>query len=109
MGEVEVLNDVGREAAEVWKVGNRWLVYSPLIHRIRESGALIKLFHFLDKRPLTPVEVYLVCQLLLRRSLDEPPLPTAPHEFCSTVGDRLSDMPDVYDAYFWRMAPPLRL
>jgi hypothetical protein len=63
---LEVLDDMESEAKEVHSSGNGWLTYSPLIHKIREGGTLLKLFDLLDERPLTPVEIILFSQLVLR-------------------------------------------
>lgn len=107
--ELEVVDDMESEAREIWKTGNRWLVYSPLIHRMREGGTLLKLFDLLDERLLDPMEVSLFCQLLLRESIKDGPLPSEAHEFCQMVRDLLPELTQVYDPMYRTMAPPLRI
>ena len=36
---MEVLDDIESEAKEIMAAGNGWLVYTPLLHKIREAGA----------------------------------------------------------------------
>jgi len=105
--QLEVIDDMQSEAKEIYKSHNRWLVYSPLVHKIREGGTFLKLFDLLDERALTPMEICLFCQYLLRRSPDEPPLPSEPHAFCQAVKQRALELPRVYDALRGCMSPPV--
>jgi hypothetical protein len=107
--ELEVIDDMESEAREIWRTGNRWLVYSPLIHLMREGGTLMKLFDLLDERLLDPMEVALFCQLLLRESSEDEPITMEAHEFCEAVRNQLSKAHLVYDPIRRAMMPPLRL
>jgi len=105
--ELEVIDDMQGEAKEIQSVGNRWLVYSPLIHRLREGGTFLKVLDLLDERRLEPMEVCLVCQLLLRPSADDPPLPTEPEEFCQAARELLPRLPRVFCPLRLAMLPPV--
>lgn len=105
--QLEVIDDLEGEAKEIYNNGNRWLVYSPLLHRIREGGTFMKVLDLVDERVLTPMEICLLCQLLLRQEPDERPLPSDPHEFCRSVRERLPSLPLVYDPRRKRMSPPV--
>jgi len=107
--ELEVVDDMESEAREIWRSGNRWLVYSPLIHRMREGGTLMKLFDLLDERLLDPMEVCLFCQLLLRVKPEDGPLPSEAYEFCAAVRERLPHTELIYDPLRREMIEPLRL
>merc|ERR1719271_1075295 len=67
---LEVIDDLMNEAKEIRSQGNSWLAYSPLLHKIREGGNFVKLLDLLDERRLTPTEVSVFVQLLLRREQD---------------------------------------
>lgn len=103
---LEVLDDIENEAKEIRAKGNGWVAYSPLLHRIREGGTFMKLFDFLDERRLTPVEVSLVAQLLLRGE-GEPPMPHAAEEFLDALEGEVGSAPAVYDPLRRRMGPPV--
>lgn len=105
--QLEVIDDIESEAMEIYKSRNRWLVYSPLVHRIREGGTFMKLFDLLDERALLPMEICVFCQLLLRRTEDDPPLPSDPAEFLKAVHFLAGQHPWVYDALRRRMSPPV--
>merc|ERR1711904_596233 len=81
---LEVIDDIKSEAKEIISQGNGWLTYSPLLHRIREGGTFVKLFDLLDERQLTPTEVSLFTQLLLRREGDAP-MPRSAEDFCAAL------------------------
>lgn len=107
--ELEVIDDMESEAREIWRTGNRWLVYSPLIHRMREGGTLMKLFDLLDERLFDPMEVCLFGQFLLRESSEDAPLSCEAHEFCEAVQKQLPHLELVYDPLSRAMMPPMRL
>jgi len=105
--QLEVIDDLESEAKEIYRNHNRWLVYSPLVHLIREGGTFMKLFDLVDERALTPMEVCLFCQLLLRQTPDDPPLPSEPKEFVAAAKRRAAQMPSVYDPLRGRMSSPV--
>lgn len=105
--QLEVIDDLESEAKELYKCCNRWLVYSPLVHRIREGGTFMKLFDLLDERALTPMEICLFCNVLLRQNPDDPPLPTEPKEFVKAVAEKVHSLPKVYNPLRGCMSPPV--
>merc|ERR1712224_708609 len=103
---LEVLDDIESEAKEIRQRGNSWLTYSPLLHRIREGGTFVKLFDLLDERQLTPTEVSLFTQMLLRREGDAP-MPRTAEEFCNALQAAVHEAPLVYHPITRRMVPPV--
>lgn len=86
---LEVIDDQAAEAKELAKVGNDWLVYSPLLHKIREGGTFMKLMDLLDERQFLPSEVYIFCQLICKTGAGgEAPLPQQPDAFVKEVERR---------------------
>merc|ERR1711904_123620 len=81
---LEVIDDIKSEAKEIRSQGNGWLTYSPLLHQIREGGTFVKLLDLLDERRLTPAEVCVLVQLLLRQEQEEP-MPRSAENFCNAV------------------------
>merc|ERR1711904_136279 len=81
---LEVIDDIKSEAKEIRSQLNGWLTYSPLLHKIREGGTFVKLLDLLDERRLTPTEVSVLAQLLLRREQEEP-MPRSAQDFCDAV------------------------
>lgn len=105
---LEVIDDLMSEAKEIRSQGNSWLAYSPLLHKIREGGNFIKLLDLLDERRLTPTEVSVMVQLLLRNEQDEP-LPRSAENFCNALADAIQRAPLVYDPLSRSMVPPVKL
>jgi len=105
--DLEVLDDIEGEANEILRKGNSWITYSPLLHKLRESGTFMKLFDLLDERSFTPVEVATFSQLLLHDG--EAPSPCNLEEFVLFAGSRLRSVPCVYDPLHKRMAPLVRM
>eukprot|EP00933_Yihiella_yeosuensis_P063105 TRINITY_DN6617_c1_g1_i1.p1 TRINITY_DN6617_c1_g1~~TRINITY_DN6617_c1_g1_i1.p1 ORF type:complete len:497 (-),score=70.88 TRINITY_DN6617_c1_g1_i1:439-1929(-) len=105
--QLEVIDDMRGESNECRRQGNRWIAYSPLVHRLREGGTFLKAFDLLDERKLVPMEVWQVCNLLLQHDLEDPVLPTEPADFCREVRERLEKAPKVYDPSKYAMVPPV--
>jgi len=105
--DLEVIDDMQGEASEIRRAGNRWLVYSPIIHRLREGGTFLKVLDLLDERKLEPMEVCLVSSLLVRQRPDDRPLPSEPEAFCAEVRERLPALPRVLCPLRLRMLPPI--
>jgi len=103
---LEVLDDIKSEAQEIQKTGNGWLVYSPVLHRLREGGTFIKLFDLLDERALAPVEISLMCQLLLRAP-GSPAFPRDPAQFMEVLKQHVSVARKVYDPLRNTVMPPV--
>merc|ERR1711998_728707 len=105
---LEVLDDLASEAEELRKVGNGWLTYSPLLHRVREGGCFYKLLDLLDERPLLQPEVYLLVQLMLQQH-DQDQLPREPELLCKEVDRRVKSMDKVYNPLTKRLEPPINM
>jgi len=105
---LEVLDDIKSEAEEIQKQGNGWLVYSPVLHRLREGGTFIKLFDLLDERALAPVEISMMCQLLLRAP-GSPAFPRDPVQFMEVLKQHVSVAPKVYDPLRNTVVPPINI
>merc|ERR1712070_1320583 len=105
---LEVLDDIQSEAKEIRQRGNGWLTYSPLSHKIREGGTFVKLLDLLDERCLTPTEVSVFVQLLLRQEHEEP-MPRSAEDFCNALADALERTPHVYDPLKGSMGPAIKL
>eukprot|EP00927_Polykrikos_kofoidii_P059269 TRINITY_DN54473_c0_g1_i1.p1 TRINITY_DN54473_c0_g1~~TRINITY_DN54473_c0_g1_i1.p1 ORF type:complete len:501 (-),score=71.99 TRINITY_DN54473_c0_g1_i1:249-1673(-) len=105
--QLEVIDDIKGEAREARKSSNHWLTYSPVVHHLREGGTFLKIFDLLDERKLEPVEICMLCQLLLRQDESDEPLPSDPEAFCEEVKARLRHIPAVYDPLLEKMMPPV--
>jgi len=105
---LEVVDDIQGEAREIRSQGNTWLTYSPLLHKIREGGTFVKLVDLLDERRLTPNEVSIFAQLLLRQEQDEP-MPRSADDFCTALSSAIDRTPLVYDPLKGCMGPAIKL
>lgn len=105
---LEVVDDIQSEAREIRSQGNTWLTYSPLLHKIREGGTFVKLIDLLDERRLTPNEVSIFVQLLLRQEQDEP-MPRSAEDFCTALASAIDRTPLVYDPLKGCMGPAIKL
>merc|ERR1712118_253545 len=105
---LEVIDDIKAEAKEIQSQGNAWVTYSPLLHKIREGGTFVKLLDLLDERRLTPTEISVFVQLLLRREQEEP-MPRSAEDFCNAVDEALQHADLVYDPLQGRMGPTVKL
>jgi len=105
---LDILDDIQGEAKEIHAAGNGWLTYTPMIHRIREGGTMLKLFDMLDERPFKPVEIAALLELLLQRRGD-PPFPRDPKELLEVVAAAVERSPLVYDGRLHKMAKPVDL
>merc|ERR1712118_519717 len=104
---LEVIDDIKAEAKEIQSQGNAWVTYSPLLHKIREGGTFVKLLDLLDERRLTPTEISVLAQLLLREEHDEP-MPRSAQDFCDAIDDAIARAPLVYDPVKRSMCPPIQ-
>ena len=93
----EVIDDYFAEAVEVSRVGNGWLTYSPLIHRVRESGSYYKMFDLLDEGPLAPTDIDKLTRMVLHSTPDDVELPelkrVGAKSFIRAVEKRLETAP----------------
>lgn len=104
---LDIIDDLRGEAQQIYKL-NPWLAYSPMLQTVRTAGTFSKVFDFVDERALTPMEVALCAQLLIRRP-GMPPYSRHPDEFIREIESDLSHADQVFDAHRRRMVPPLDL
>lgn len=105
---LEVIDDIAGEAQEAYQKGNGWLVYSPLLHMIREGGTFVRFFDALDERRLKPAEVKVLASCLLQRGENDPPMPRETVDFYKYVLARVASIPTVYDPLAKRVVPGLK-
>jgi hypothetical protein len=102
---LEVIDDLESEAQEIKQQGNDWLIYSPMIHMIREGGTFMKLLDLLDERKLNALEVRLLAGHFLQLA-DQPSLPISDmNTFNKKAAENVRQMPKVYDPLRHRAAP----
>jgi hypothetical protein len=65
---MDVVQNIVEEAKEV-RALNPWLNYSCPLHRIRESGIVLKEADFLDERKLTAEQILRICAFMFVASL----------------------------------------
>eukprot|EP00928_Gymnodinium_smaydae_P059290 TRINITY_DN42582_c0_g1_i1.p1 TRINITY_DN42582_c0_g1~~TRINITY_DN42582_c0_g1_i1.p1 ORF type:complete len:394 (+),score=56.77 TRINITY_DN42582_c0_g1_i1:52-1233(+) len=105
---LDILDDLQGEAEEVFKCGNGWFAYTPMLHRIREGGVFDNIFDLLDERALKIPEIARLMELLYRLPEDEP-LSRAPAELMRFARDVNRRCEPVYDARRCIYGPPLNL
>lgn len=102
---LDIVDDLRGEALNVFK-SNPWLAYSPLLQTIRIAGTHTKVFDFIDERALTPMEVSLCAQLLVRRQ-GLPPYSRHPQQFLEELERDLPLAALVFDSRSNKLVPPL--
>jgi hypothetical protein len=50
--DMDVLDDLKGEAAEIWEGGNTWVTYAEPLHRLREFGCQLREFDLIDESKL---------------------------------------------------------
>lgn len=98
--KLDVLDDWGGEATEIYKV-NSWFTYGRPLHLAREFGMLHPLFDQLDERSMTPAQIKQFLELLLGIGLPDPALDQ--QAFLGAVGAALPDLGLVFDPVMKRM------
>lgn len=91
---LDILDDVQHEAWTCYRL-NPWLTYPRVLHTVREAGTLCKLLDYVDERALTPMEVGLCAQLLLRGEGQEK-YPWQPEALLAAVEKDLASAPSVF-------------
>lgn len=105
---LDILDDLTGEAKELHEVGNGWFAYTPLLHRIREGGALNKLFDLLDERALKLPEIAEMLELLFRHP-EDPPFPRCPRALYALAQSRMGMSSSVFNGHRQCMTPPVDL
>eukprot|EP00913_Durusdinium_trenchii_P004087 g3787.t1 len=115
---LDILDDLTGEAKELHEVGNGWFAYTPLLHRIREGGALNKLFDLLDERALKLPEIAEMLEplnsgnaspRLLFRHPEDPPFPRCPRALYALAQSRMGMSSSVFNGHRQCMTPPVDL
>lgn len=91
---LDILDDFQGESRDIYHY-NPWLTYSHVLHKVREAGTLCRVLDLLDERPLTPMEVGLCAQLLLRAD-GQPQYPWQPAELLDAVEKDIASAPFVF-------------
>lgn len=102
---LDILDDFQTEARNIYYY-NPWLTYPQVLHIVREAGTLSKLLDFVDERCLTPMEVGLCAQILLRPQ-GKTKYPWQPEQLLEAVERDLSLAPSVFDIRRRAVAPIL--
>merc|ERR1739845_81573 len=102
---LDILDDMVSEAQELAACGNDWFAYTPVLHRIWESGALSSILDAMDERQLTPAEVRKLAELLSGSPRSLEGLSTG--EFIDEMKRMVASAPLVYDARHQDMRPVL--
>mmetsp|Transcript_19413 Transcript_19413/g.58478 ORF Transcript_19413/g.58478 Transcript_19413/m.58478 type:complete len:232 (+) Transcript_19413:929-1624(+) len=102
---LDILDDFAGEARKVGKY-NPWLVYTPLLHTIREAGTFVGILDYIDERRLTPMEAAFCSQLLLQEQ-GQPAYPRDPQSFLDAIECDISAAPKIYDIRRRAFRPPL--
>lgn len=93
-GNLEVLDDIGGEAHEIFKT-SPWLTYGPPLHYAREFGVRNKIFDMLDETRLLPSQAKELMELILGTDLPEPEVD--PAAFLKALTATLASVPPVYN------------
>jgi len=104
---LDIVDDLHGEAKNVYQM-NPWLTYTPVLQTVREAGTLSKILDLVDERPLLPMEVAILTQLLLRPATTIQ-CPRHPENFLSAVEKELACARPVFCGRRQCMASPLQL
>mmetsp|Transcript_975 Transcript_975/g.2762 ORF Transcript_975/g.2762 Transcript_975/m.2762 type:complete len:489 (-) Transcript_975:159-1625(-) len=104
---LDILDNFHSEAMEV-KRHNPWVVYTPVLHTIREAGTFTLVWDYIDERKLTPMEAAFCSQLLVQGER-EAPYSRDPLEFLAAVQYDLASAPAVFDVNRRAFAPPVEI
>eukprot|EP00928_Gymnodinium_smaydae_P074932 TRINITY_DN5794_c0_g1_i1.p1 TRINITY_DN5794_c0_g1~~TRINITY_DN5794_c0_g1_i1.p1 ORF type:complete len:622 (-),score=87.78 TRINITY_DN5794_c0_g1_i1:57-1922(-) len=102
----DVIAGLEQEAKQIADVKNTFLVYSPLLHYIRQRGTNVAMIQNLDRKKLGRKDAMDLVEAVLG---DENDLPRdTPLDFYKAVVDKLDTVEDtVYDALNQRMTAPI--
>jgi hypothetical protein len=104
---LDILDDFMSEAKEI-RSKNPFLVYTPVLHRVREAGAQLPVLDFLDERGFTPLEAAFLSQLLIQGE-GQAGYSRDPKEFLAAIEPDVARAPLVFDVVSRRFAPPLHM
>jgi len=104
---LDILDDFQGEAKNIRQY-NPWLTYPKILHTVREAGTCSKLLDSIDERPLTPMEVG-VCAQLLIRPRGQSKYPWQPEALIDAVEHDVAGAQPVYDIYRRGMSPIINI
>lgn len=104
---LNVVDSLAVEAGKIARHGNDWFAYTPVLHTMREAGAISELLATLRRRTLLPAEARELAELLSdsRKALTS----LRPRSFIAEM-QRLSDAaPQVFDAHCQDTVPRVNI
>jgi hypothetical protein len=105
---ISVLGSASQMAKSIVAAGNRWFIYFPLLHRLREAGTMVALFESLSFRAWNGQEARRLVELIAPDQCrdDLPKEPKEPHMYAMKL-QGAAEMPECqrYDPFTGDLRP----